>query len=154
MGRQMKQLPLLAAALPAALVGLVSVAQIGLSLFGANPVWAVESVTMAEAAALRDPAMLARMIQQGRDPYVPGSVREGLLVDDAVTLTPLDAAIVARRGEMVALVVWMAPPRDTREWVHALCVAGLVGDEDTSATLARLKPASVEADCAGFTPLW
>ncbi len=150
----MNRLLLLAAALPAVLVGLVSVAQIGLSLFAANPVWAIQPVTMAEAAALRDPATVMRRIQQGVDPHTAQAVRGGIVSNDPVTLTPLDAAIAARRGEVIELLVWAAPPRDAGEWVEALCLAAALGDAGITEILARLKPASVEPDCAGFTRPW
>jgi hypothetical protein len=150
----MNRLPLLAAALPAVLVGLVSVAQVGLSLFAANPVWAVQPVTMAEAAALRDPGTVMRRIRQGADSHTAQAVREGIVSNEPVMLTPLDAAIAARRGEVIELLVWAAPPRHGGEWVQALCLAAALGDEGISEILARLKPPSVEPDCAGFTRPW
>ncbi len=61
----MRTLPLIAAAVPGVVVALASVVQIGLAASGRDPLWAVKEMTAAEAAALRDPATLARMSKEG-----------------------------------------------------------------------------------------
>jgi len=149
----MRTLPLIAAAVPGAVVALASVVQIGLAASGRDPVWAVKEMTAAEAAALRDPATLARMSKEGDDLRVARPVRAGVLGGTAVTLTPLEAAIAARRGEVVEFLLWAAPPRDAETWTRARCLAALVNEDDVSAVLAKQAPPS-EPDCSGYVRPW
>jgi hypothetical protein len=150
----MTRLPRWAAALPALLVGVVSVIIVALSAVGASPVWTTSPMTMSEAAVMRDPAMVARAIATGEDPYVARRVRSGLLVEHDVSLTALDAAIGARRGEVVSFLLFAAPPRDAATWERATCLAGMVGDRDVTAVIDKARPASVAARCEGFVRPW
>ena len=150
----MRMLPLLAAGLPGVIVALASVVQLGLATVDRDPVWAVPPVTPAEAAALRDPATLARMSKDGVDLQAARSVRAGVLARTPLTLTPLEAAIAARRGEVIELLLWAAPPRDAATWTRARCLAGLVDDPDISALLAKQAPTLPPPDCAGYLRPW
>ena len=149
----MRTLPLIAAAVPGVVVALASVVQIGLAASGRDPLWAVKEVTAAEAAALRDPATLARMSKEGADLRAARPVRAGVLGRTALTLTPLDAAIAARRGEVVEFLLWAAPPLDVETWTRARCLAALVAEDDVSAALAKQAP-PLELDCSGYVRPW
>ena len=154
MGGQVKGVLRWAAAVPATLVAVASAALAVLSVVGANPVWATAPMTMSEAAVMRDPAMVARAIAAGEDPYVPRTVRRGLLVERDLSLNALDAAIGARRGEVVALLLFAAPPRDAAVWQQATCLARDIGDRDVLAVLDTARPPSVAGACEGFVRPW
>jgi hypothetical protein len=153
-GRQVSGLPRWAAALPAAAVGAASALLVVLSAAGINPVWATQPMTMSEAAVMRDPAMVARGIASGEDPYVARTVRRGLLVEQDLELTALEAAIGARRGEVVEYLLFAAPPRDAATWERATCLAAAVGDRDVTAVLDKARPASIVARCEGYVRPW
>jgi hypothetical protein len=150
----MTGLPRWAAALPAVVVGAASAAMVALSALGANPVWATGPMTMSEAAVMRDPAMVARAIAAGEDPYVARTVRRGLLVERDLMLTALDAAIGARRGEVVQFILWAAPPREAAVWERATCLAESVGDRDVTTVLDAARPASIVPQCKDFVRPW
>jgi hypothetical protein len=145
-----------AAAVPAALAGVASLALVAMALAGASPVWAVRPQTLPEAAALRDPADVARRIAAGENPYAPGVVRDGVVADTDkdLSLNALEAAIGSRRSEVVQLILFAAPPRDTAVWERATCLAALVGDRDVTAALDAARPASIVAQCQGFRRPW
>jgi hypothetical protein len=100
--------------LAAAPAGALALAWLGLSgaaaLWG-NPLWRVEPLNLAEAAALRDAGEVARLLKGGAAPDALYPVRAGFLFRKATTLTPLDAATRAERPEIVQLLLDLqAPP--------------------------------------------
>lgn len=84
---------------------------------GASPFWSVPTLTLSEAAAARDAGEVTRLIEREHvDPNRAWPVRAGLL--DAVrSATPLEAAVRARRPEIVGLLLRLGavvpdgPPR-------------------------------------------
>lgn len=72
---------------------------------GAHPFWPVEPLTLSEAAALRDGGEVAKLLADGHDPNARYPIRAGFLVDDAVELTPVEAAQLADRPEIVQILV-------------------------------------------------
>lgn len=72
---------------------------------GADPWWTPPTLSLSEAVATRDAGEVTRLVEQeGADPDAVWQVREGLL-GPAVRVTPLEAAVLARRGEMAALLL-------------------------------------------------
>jgi hypothetical protein len=69
-----------------------------------DPVWHHEALNLSEAAALRDAGEVARLIDAGADPNATYEVRAGFLFTTARTLTPLEAARLAERPEIVGLL--------------------------------------------------
>ena len=60
--------------------------------------------TVSEAAALGQAARALQLIDEGQDPNGRQHVREGFLDHDGLELTPIDAAILGRRPELVRLL--------------------------------------------------
>jgi hypothetical protein len=142
------------AALPAALLGVMTAGMLLRALAGTHPLWRVEPLNLSEAAALRDPATVARLIGHGEDPYLRREVRADLLFNDRTELTPLEAAIASGRAEVLEIILGSAPPPEPEVWSRARCLATLEGDEDLGAVLDRFRPASAVLDCNGITRPW
>lgn len=149
------RLPLVAVGLPGVLVALGSLGLCVLTLGGANPYWTEQPVNMSEAAALRDPATVVNLIHRGVDPRKPYPVPAGRLFDRAVTMTPLEAAVAARRAEVVDVIL-SARPLDAAGWTGAACLAGSVPDEDIREAVAAHRPegAPPDVDCASYVRPW
>ena len=146
---------MLAVGLPGALVALWSLGLCAMTLAGPNPYWTQQPVNMSEAAALRDAATVVNLIRHGADPREPHPVRAGALFDHAVTMTPLEAAVAARRPEVVDVILSVRPP-DAAGWTGAACLARSVPDEDIRQVVAAHRPegAAVDVDCASYTRPW
>jgi hypothetical protein len=114
-----------------------------------------QPVNISEAAALRDAATVVNLIQRGVDPRAPYPVPAGRLFDHAVTMTPLEAAVAARRPEVVDVIL-SARPLDAAGWAGAACLARSVPDADIRAVVAAHRPegAAPDVDCAGYTRPW
>ena len=149
------RLPTLGVVLPGALVALWSLGLCAMTAIGANPYWAPQPVNISEAAALRDAATVVRLIGRGADPLEPHPVRAGALFDRAVTVTPLEAAVAARRAEVVDAILSARPP-GAAAWQRAACLANSVPDEDIREAVGAHRPDGVAADvdCAGYARPW
>ena len=101
----MKQWAPLAIAAPAAAVAIFLAACLGLATIGLHPFWRWEPVTLSEAAATRDAGEVARLIEEGQDPNRAYRVRDGLLDGRGGELTPLEAAQIGQRPEIVDLLL-------------------------------------------------
>ena len=58
------------------------------------------------------------------DPDRPGEVRAGVIVPDAATLTPVEAAAVSGHAEMLQLLIDLGASLDANAWQRAWCVGG------------------------------
>jgi len=96
---------LIAAAGPSIVLAVVQVLMLLAGVAGAHPFWRFEPVNLAEAAALHDGGEVARLIAEGQDPNGTYPVRAGYLSSEPASLTPIAAAIAARRGEIVTLLI-------------------------------------------------
>ena len=121
---------------------------------GAHPTWHEEPVTMSEAAALQNSATVVRMMRDGDDPLVRLPVRAGLLAPTGVTVTPLEAAIAARRADVLDIVLWSMHTVDGQTWTHLRCVAAGFGNADVLRVLDQYKPAAVNSSCPEVVRLW
>jgi ankyrin repeat protein len=108
----------------------LTIAMLALGAIGNHPMWHVPDVNLAEAAAGRDAATVKLLIRQGEDPDAPRTIRAGLLKDEAVTITPLDAAVDAKRLEIVDLLLRNGASLDEPLRVALACRARSRGDED------------------------
>jgi len=104
MGRLMRRWPFFVAGAPLAVLMLARTLLIALSLAGRPLFWAIEPLTLAEAAALRDGGEVARLLADGADPNAHYPVRRGV-VRGRTEATPLEAARAARRPEIVQLLL-------------------------------------------------
>ena len=96
---------LLVAMLPPALLALTRVVFLALAIWDVHPFWLFEPLNLAEAAALRDRGEVARLLARGENPNATYRIRRGFVRDNPVDMTPMAAAIAARRDEIVRLLV-------------------------------------------------
>ena len=115
----------------------------------APPFWRGGSLTLSEAAALHDQGELVRLIASGNDPNAVSALRAGVLAVRA--LTPLEAAVGARRPEMVELLIRHGAAIDVDAWRRLHCFAMATGDADVVHMLDRFRPAGSETSCGGIS---
>jgi hypothetical protein len=96
---------LLVAMIPAALLALTRVVFLVLAMWDVHPFWMSEPLNLAEAAALRDRGEVARLLAEGEDPNATYRVRRGFIQNYPMQMTPMAAAIAARRNEIVQLLL-------------------------------------------------
>jgi hypothetical protein len=100
-----RRLLLIAAAGPPLVLAVLRLLMLVASVGGAHPFWRWEPLTLSEAAALHDGGEVARLIADGHDPNGAYPVRPGILTSEPMVLTPIAAAMAARRGEIVDLLM-------------------------------------------------
>ena len=94
-------------------------------------------MSLAEAAALRDAGDVARQLAAGADPNAVFPVRGGVLDALPMRVTPLEAAVEARRAEIVSLLLARgAKPADI-EWIRLSCLARERGAPDVELELQQ-----------------
>jgi hypothetical protein len=136
-----------------ALVIATAVMLMGLPL-GADPLWRVEPITLAEASALRDNGEVVRQIEAGADPNAPSRVRADVLRADAVVVTPLEAAVASDRGDMVQVLVEQGATLDAATWNRLACFASRLEADDALAALEARRPSGAPADCEHVQTPW
>ena len=129
----------------AAIPALVAVgfcgAVLGAAVFGYTPTfWQGGPLTLAEAAALRDQGEVARLIEAGADPNAEYALRPDVL--SVSRATPLEAAVLARRAEIVELLIHEGAAVDERTWHHLHCVAAEIGEDDVIDAIDAYRPAT------------
>lgn len=112
----------MAAAGPPLILGACVAGLLAAAPFGLDVVWYEHPLTLAEAAALRDAGMVARLIDRGQDPNRRSFVRGGIF-SDAVYLTPLEAAVGARRLDIVELLLQSGANADGETRGALVCLA-------------------------------
>jgi hypothetical protein len=132
-------LPALCAAIPPlAAVGFCG-AVLGVAAFGHTPTfWQGGPLTLAEAAALRDQGEVARLIEGGADPNAEYALRPDVLAVSRAT--PLEAAVLARRPEIVQLLMGEGAVVDEHSWRHLHCVAVEIGQDDVVDAIDAYRP--------------
>jgi ankyrin repeat protein len=140
--------------LPGAVLILATTAMLLGLPFGVDPLWQVETLTLPEAAALRDNGEVVRLIDLGEDPNSAGPVRQNFLRNDAQVVTPLEAAVGARRGDMVELLLQNGAVIDAAMWTRLICFAEVVDAGDVRDVLERRRPANASDQCADVRTPW
>ena len=102
-----RPLTFIAAALAVAPSALLAVASLWwtASAPAGGGLWPPVRQTLSEAAAAGDVGEVVWQVRTGADPNARFPVRAGLLADDAVTATPLEAAVWAHDTEMLSLLI-------------------------------------------------
>jgi hypothetical protein len=135
-------------AAPPLLLAAITAVLLVLGLFDRNPFWPRHTITIAEAAALRDRATVAQLAESGTDLSVPYRVRPGLLDNDAeLWLTAPEAAILANRAEILAVLFnagLTADDTTVRGWT---CLARTKGRNEALAYLAARFDALADTPC-------
>lgn len=116
-----------------------------------NPFWPRQQITMAEAAALRDPGTVVRLIESGVDPNGPMAVRPGVLDDRGHHMTPAEAAILADRSEVMAVLVARGARADEERVRSWACLAAAAAKRETLAYLRAVYPQWVTGSCGHVT---
>ena len=129
------------AALPALIATVVAAAS---PLF-----WKGGSLTLSEAAALRDGGEVVRQIAAGADPNAIYPLRPGVLA--ASSLTPLEAAVGARRAEIVQLLVLHGARVDAAGWRRLHCFAVGLGALDVVKAVDAFAPQAADLSCEGVS---
>jgi hypothetical protein len=141
----------IALAAPGFLLAAASVVALGLASIDRHPMWPHESLNIAEAAAARDEAEVARLIETGENFNDRYPVRPGLLFASPALLTPLEAAIAADDPMVVRELLRQDSPLDLERWTYLRCIAG--GDE-VPPVLEQYRPQGAEPECGGVRPPW
>ena len=142
MGTDLNRRALWAAAAPLSLAVAIA-AMLLAALLGAHPMWETPTLNMSEAAAARDVATVALLLERGEDPKERRLIAAPFLEDAGSELTPLEAAVSAGRLEVVHLLMARGTAVDTAARVRLACRAAERGYADVAAYFDR--PAS--ADC-------
>jgi hypothetical protein len=141
---------LIACSLPGlAAVAVSAVVVVSAATGGTPPFWRGGPLTLSEAAALRDQGEVTRLILSGADPNAVYAMRPGVLA--ASSLTPLEAAVGARRAEIVELLMVRGASVDAPVWRRLHCFALGTGDMRLVSMLDRYKPGGAVASCEGIS---
>lgn len=150
----MKRSVALAAAIPAFVLGAVEIGMLVIALFSDHPLWRSEPLNLSEAAALRDTAEIARLVERGEDPNIGRMVRAGFLDGDAHTVTPLEAATFNRLPGVMHLLTMYGAKLDKSAWRRLRCFAQHKEGDDVTAELDVWRPAGVLLQCSGTERAW
>jgi hypothetical protein len=141
---RLTNLPAVCAAIPALVAVSFCGAVFGAAVLGSTPTfWEGGPLTLAEAAALRDQGEVARLIEAGADPNGEFALRPDVL--SVSRATPLEAAVLARRAEIVELLMHEGAAVDERTWHHLRCVAAEIGEDDVIDAIDAYRPATATA---------
>jgi hypothetical protein len=108
-----------AAALPSGVLAVATLTWLALAPFGAHPFWPIQPLTLSEAAALRDAGEVARLLADGVDPNARYPIRAGFLASNAVVMTPVEAAQMADRPEIVKILIYAGATPPSMSAAHA-----------------------------------
>jgi hypothetical protein len=144
----------IALALPGTLLILATaVMLLGLPV-GIDPLWRVEPMTLAEAAALRDNGEVVRLIYGGEDPNTRGTVRAELVHNNAQVVTPLEAAVAIDRPDMLQTLLENGAVLDATTWTHLMCFAVSTEADEAIEFLERRRPAEASSVCDDVRTPW
>ena len=111
--------------LPLLGVFLATLVIVGGWIVGATPFWPVPELTLSEAVLTKDAGEVVRLIERERaDPNRRWPVRSELL-SPASSVTPLEAAVIIRRSEMIPLLLQHGAILPTGEERDALICRGV-----------------------------
>jgi hypothetical protein len=144
---------MVAVAGPAALLIAVEIVVLAMASFGQHPRWPVVAVNASEAAAIRDFAEVARLIERGEDPNRAQAVRSGIIDANEHRLTPLEAATVAERDEIVSYLLMHGAEPAADQWIRLRCYAQREELDDVAAAFDAVRPLSSSMNCDDAAPL-
>jgi hypothetical protein len=134
-----RRLRILAIALAAAPSALLAVASLWWTVDAARGggLWGPEPVSLSEAVITRDRGEVEWQIGTGADPNAPSRIRAGMLMDGAVTMTPLAAAVWERLPDLLEMLIHHGAVPDGAELVQLRCFNQARPDEEVRAILER-----------------
>jgi hypothetical protein len=144
----------IAMALPGALLIVATALMLIGVLFGVDPLWRVEPLTLAEAAALRDNGEVVRLIDAGEDPNRAGTVRAEFLRNDPLTITPLEAAVGSDRVDIMEVLLEHGARLDPATWTRLMCFATAIEADESQSFLEPLRPDEASLACDHVQTPW
>jgi hypothetical protein len=121
----------LVAALPPLALACLTVVMLILGALGRHPMWHVPELNLSEAAGARDAASVVLLISRGEDPDLARPVRAGVIDPRHYeAMTPIEAALDARRAEIIDLLLRHGAVLDEAHRVEYACKAKARGDGD------------------------
>jgi len=134
-------------AVPPALTAVAWISALAITaITGTHPIWTLVPRNLAEAAAFRDGGAVVRLVNEGHDINAAGEVRGGVVKDETLMLTPIEAAAAARQREMVQVLLELGAAPDPAVWQRAYCIS----DADSVRELLRsTRPPGAVDDCVG-----
>jgi len=150
----MKRWLALSAAIPAFVLAAVEVSMLVIAIFSGHPLWRSETLNLSEAAALRDTAEVARLVERGEDPNIRRTVRAGFLDGDAHAVTPVEAATFNRRPELVHLLMTDGAKLDESTCTRLRCFAQHNGRDEVADELDTWRPPGASLQCSGAERAW
>ena len=136
--------PLVAVGAPSAVLAVALAVTLVLAAFGRSPIWPAQQLTLSEAIATVDDAEIVRLMSGGADLNARHGVRAGLLLDRPADVTPLEAAVLAGRGDLFERLVRGGASIDPSEWNRLRCLAEA---DDLADVLERHRPANAVMRC-------
>ena len=146
--------PLLAIAIPGGALALTSLVLLVAAAVHRGPLWSDRPINVSEAAATRDRATMIRLIDEGSDPTKAYPVPPGIVSARLQYLTPLEAAIAARRSEVVDLLLWRMEIRDDSVLTRAWCLARHTKADDVVRTVEHYRIDAGEPDWSQTSLPW
>ena len=136
--------PLVAVGAPSVLLAAGLALALLLAGFGRNPIWPTQQLTLSEAIATVDDAEIARLMSGGVDLDARYGVRAGLLADQPISVTPLEAAVLAGRADLFERLIRGGASIDATEWSRLRCLSTA---NDVSDVLERHRPPNAVMRC-------
>jgi hypothetical protein len=137
----------LALGLPGVILSLAIVGAAAVSAGGGANLYDHE-LTLAEAAALHDTAEIVRLVRAGHDPRQAAAVRAGVIREQPMVLTPMEAAILERRVDVIALLADVGAAIRADEFARYWCLAQARGDAAVIAAVESQVPQPAPVDCS------
>ena len=137
----------LALGFPGLLLSLAIVVAAAALLGGVTPNLQAHQLTLPEAAALHDVAEIVRLVRAGHDPRQAATVRAGIIREQPMMLTPMAAAILERRVDVIALLADVGAAVRPEEFPHYWCLAQAQGDGAVLAAIESQVPAPGPIQC-------
>jgi hypothetical protein len=110
------------AAFPA-LLAVIALVVLTAALLGQHPLWSEPTLNLAEAAALKDRGTIQRLLWDGADPNARSRVRPGIIHDDEVLATPLEASVATRTADTMKLLLAQGARMDATTRTVIVCLA-------------------------------
>lgn len=133
-----------ALAIPGCSVIAALVAGLALLPWGRHPLWRQPTLNLAEAAAVRDAGEIVRLIDAGSDPNEIREIRGGLLTEEPIRVTPIEAAVTARDVEIARVLLVNGARLDPQLWSRLRCTAE---SDEVASFLDRWRPAGAAMSC-------
>jgi hypothetical protein len=130
--------------LPVVALGVWWLVMLAFAFVTVHPIWDVRPQNLAEAAAFRDGAAIARRVRAGEDPTVPAEVRPGVIASTPLRLTPFEVAARERREEILRLLNDLGASPTVAAWTRAWCQTD---DANIRTALLRFRPQGAGTGC-------